>query len=488
MVDQAFAAVENPTDAKVLDPACGAGIFSGPGLQTPRCRTLANGWKAPDTRTIQSILYHQLAGFDISEPALRLAALSLYITAIEINGTQRPPKELKFPRDLHGSVLFNFSGTDSVEHELGSLGPRVDAKLDNSFDLVIGNPPWTRLREEDVQSRPGVRRGKTHKMRSDVLNEQFRLIGSRVLEKRGFPDLAQTYSNPDKDPDLPFLWRAMEWAKSESGIIALAMPARIFARTTGQGHKAWQAVLRTISISGLLNGSDLRKSAVWDSMDLPFCLLFARNRRPTEDHEFYFSTPVKEPEQNQLARFRVDYESVRPIATRRVLSQPWILKALSLGTWRDVAITEQILNSFPRTVGDYWRSWDPQEVRTGQGYNLAPGLKQVPAAFLGSLSDFELPAESGFAIRFDQLRTFAENHGRSSAHMPRREALFQPPWSFFARLPAIGATAHVPIVHRSRWRFPRVISVIPAPAIPMLRCWLLSFTCSRIPRFSLIFA
>ena len=61
--------------------------------------------KRPDTETIQSILYNQLCGFDVSESALRLAALSLYITAIELNGTPRPPKSLKIPETASGGSV-----------------------------------------------------------------------------------------------------------------------------------------------------------------------------------------------------------------------------------------------------------------------------------------------------------------------------------------------------------------------------------------------
>lgn len=421
MVDQAFAAAENPAFARVLDPACGAGIFLVLALR----RLVAERWRAdgkrPDTKLIQSLLYHQLRGFDIGESALRLAALSLYITAIEVNAAPRPPKALKFPRNLRGSVLHNFGDT-----ELGSLGPRVPEAFDNSFDLVIGNPPWTRLREATRQRVLNAGRAKAAPLDgSDALNEAFTAIGRRVLAERGLSELAKSYANPDKNPDLPFLWRSLQWAKKETGIIALAMPARLFGRTTGQGQEAWQAVLRSVSINGLVNGSDLRKSAVWDSMDLPFCLLFARNRLPKEDHRFYYSSPTKEPGPNRLARFRIDYESIRPIRAERLRAQPWILKALSLGTWRDVAILEQILESQPQSLGDDWKSWDPKEERMGKGYVLSINLQQEPMGFLGPLPDFE--PTGGFAVDFDRLPTFAERHGRTSAHRPRRERLYQPP-------------------------------------------------------------
>ena len=82
LVDDAFEGVTEKRDARILDPSCGAGIF----LVLAFRKLVAARWehddKRPDTRTIQSILYNQLCGFDVSESALRLAALSLYITAI----------------------------------------------------------------------------------------------------------------------------------------------------------------------------------------------------------------------------------------------------------------------------------------------------------------------------------------------------------------------------------------------------------------------
>lgn len=104
LVDDAFEGVSNKKDAQILDPSCGAGIF----LVLAFRKLVAARWehdgKRPDTKTIQSILYKQLCGFDVSEPALRLAALSLYITAIELNDSPRPPKGLKFPKPLQGVV------------------------------------------------------------------------------------------------------------------------------------------------------------------------------------------------------------------------------------------------------------------------------------------------------------------------------------------------------------------------------------------------
>jgi len=446
MVDQTFAAAKDPSRAKVLDPACGAGIF----LVLAFRRLVRERWRAdekrPDTRTIQSILYGQIRGFDVSESALRLAALALYITAIEVNGTQRPPRALKFPKDLRGDVLFYF-GEESEplamnekprtksSFTLGSLDPRIATGFNGVFDIVIGNPPWTRLREEEPQNTAERVTAKgASRAATDAMNEEFTQIGRRVLRERGLAELADNYWNPDKNPDLPFVWRATEWARKNDGIIAFALPARIFGRTTGKGYYAWHAVLRSIALTGLINGADLRKTAVWEAIDMPFCLLFARNTVPPEGHRFYYASLLYEPSQNRHARFRIDYDASQAVSIERVEKEPWVLKALSLGTWRDVEVIETVRRSFPQTLAEFWGAWNPAKDKTGQGYNRSPELLQKQADFLGQLLDFEPPLD-GFPIQFDELKTYLEKYGRATAYRPKEEALFQSPLVIIPKAP-----------------------------------------------------
>jgi hypothetical protein len=429
MVEEAFAATKDKAGAKVLDSSCGAGIF----LVLAFRRLVRERWlqdnERPKTAVIQNILYKQVRGFDISESALRLAALGLYITAIELNASPRPPQSLKFPHNLRGEVLYRFGGDEAdgkqaVAFQLGSLGPEVPLDFEKTFDIVIGNPPWTRLRD-DKSDDDGPADKSSGKSSTDALNKEFTAIGRRVLEARGLHDWAKRYQNPDKNPDLPFLWRAMEWAK-EGGIIALSMPARLFGRTTGKGVEAWCAVLRSVELTGLINGADLRKTPVWDGIDMPFCVFFARNVKPGPEHRFHYAAPSYEPELNGGGRFRIDYETAQPISTARVEKQPWLLKTLSLGTWLDVDVMENLIGSFPETLRKQWLAWNPKGDKTGQGYNLSDNVVMSPVGFLSEMLVFEKPAE-GFAIDYSKLITFKQRYQRFAVNRPRQEALYQPP-------------------------------------------------------------
>ncbi len=429
MVEQAFDAAKNRASTRVLDSSCGAGIF----LVLAFRRLVREHWVAhnerPKTAVIQSILYNQLRGFDISESALRLAALALYITTIELNGSPRPPQALRFPRNLRGEVLYRFGADESeaTTFPLGSLGPEVPQHFDNAFDIVIGNPPWTRLRDskDDLDNDDDDK----SKSPTDELNRVFSAIGQRVLASRGLKDIAAGYQNPDKNPDLPFLWRAMEWAK-KGAVIALAMPARLFGRTSGRGFEAWRAVLNSVEVTGLINGADLRWSAVWQDVKIPFCLVFARNTRPGADHRFYYAAPINEPELNGSGRFRIDYEAAQPLSVERVEKQPWILKTLAFGTWLDVEIMEALSSARIQTLKGFWAAWDRRGVKTGKGYDHSPQLKQKFVDFLADLPVFAPHSQTLLGVA--QPETYGEkfgknSNGQSSAYWPKTRDLFQPP-------------------------------------------------------------
>lgn len=432
LVDEALAGLDEPQHAVVLDPACGAGVF----LVLAFRQLLRLHWqktgRRPGTQLIHRVLYNQLRGFDVSESALRLAALALYITSIELNGTTRPPKSLKFPNALKDQVLFNFGRADHDERRhgfvLGSLAPDVPESFDGQFDVVIGNPPWTRLRAKvSPQSDARERR-----RRNASINRQFSAITRRALGKREVSDIdARTYANPDNNPDLPFLWRSTEWAKP-GAVIAMALPGRIILKQTQAGRLAREALMRGVTVTGIVNGSDLEKTAVWPDMDLPFMLLFARNATPPPRHQFSFLTPLRESGLCQRSQFRLDYGSAHVVAADSVIAKPWLLKSLGLGSILDVEVINKISDRAFPTVSEVWAN-----LVSGEGYNISPAMPQVSANHLLNLPDFKRPSR-GFHVPAGSLVPWRLRHGRSTAQRPRSAALYDPPLVILPQTPRAG--------------------------------------------------
>lgn len=115
---------------KVLDPACGSGVFL-----VESFKRLVSEYKRDNVKLsavkLKKILEDNIFGVDINKEALKIACFSLYIALLDY----MEPKDIvennfKFP-NLIGKNLFpnDFFDTDAVFNGL-------------KFDVIVGNPPW----------------------------------------------------------------------------------------------------------------------------------------------------------------------------------------------------------------------------------------------------------------------------------------------------------------------------------------------------------
>jgi hypothetical protein len=404
LVDDAFDGLRGAGKARVLDPACGAGVF----LVLAFRRLYGERWKAtgerPERPAIREILNKQLRGFDISESALRLAALSLYLTAIELDPKPTPPAALRF-KNLRGRVLFYCRGEkDALK---GPVAGSLDAKMlkghAGKYQLVIGNPPWTSLEKSQKE-----------------LANTFHAIGREVLAERKLTELSKGFENPDSVPDLPFIWRSMQWAEP-GGRIAFVLPARLLFKQGDIGQKAREAIFRAVAVTGMLNCSNLSDTNVWPGMQQPFLLFFARNRVPRADHSLRWITVHPDRALNDRGEMRVDSKSIEEVSVEQTFEEPWLWKALALGTAIDVEVVRKVKEGGGVPLQKYWE--EDLGLRFGTGYQIKPRQKQADARHLRGLPDVCDPKQFRFHVRPRELHTFQ----RPTACFPRERGLYKQP-------------------------------------------------------------
>ena len=397
--------------AKVLDPAAGAGVF----LLTAFRELVAIEWQQtgirPSTKKLRQILHDQIAGFDVNEAALRFASLGLYLIAIELDPNPQPVDKLAFS-NLRGNVLHLLDD----ETGLGSLGLLVDDIHKNRYDLVIGNPPWSRGTK--LKNWPNVKQ-----------------LVSKIAKEKGID--GKPLLLPNKVLDLPIVWRAMEWAKPE-GQIAFALHGRLLFQQGDGMPGARQAIFDALDVTGIVNGSELRDTKVWPKIKAPFCLLFARNRRPTPGSAYRFVTSHYESSLNNSGRMRIDTLNADLISNPQLRETPELFKILSCGSRADLAILKRLRQNEYPTFEEYWHREIGQSksgglLGGGNGYQnlrkssrirkVGDGKRGVSACYLHGLPDLEIGALSEILIDALRLPTF--KHDR--IHDPRQKEIFYGP-------------------------------------------------------------
>ena len=250
-------------------------------------------------------------------------------------------------------VLYKFGNSEAGARtkDLGSLGDDVGFEHNGAYDLVIGNPPWATSTKLSNWS---------------ALEERI----SRLARRR-IGDENVRAPIPNEVLDLPFVWRAMEWARP-GGQIAFALHARLLFQRGETMPDARIALFGALDVTGIVNGTELRRTKVWPEITAPFCLLFARNVVPSVGAGFRFTSPHLEGPLNQTGAWRIDAANAEIVSSQEVRARPELLKILFRGTRLDLELYDRIsAKEFP-TLDNYWRTcfgvYHGQAKYTGNGY------------------------------------------------------------------------------------------------------------------------
>ena len=123
-------------DIKILDPACGSGIFLVKAFQR-----LIHRWEQAHAKTIQpsdlkNLLENNLFGVDVDAQAVRVASFSLYLTMLDkVEPQYYWENEFRFPRLRERQLI----AADFFQEDKEGFRSVQDA---GQYDLVLGNAPW----------------------------------------------------------------------------------------------------------------------------------------------------------------------------------------------------------------------------------------------------------------------------------------------------------------------------------------------------------
>jgi hypothetical protein len=388
-------------EERVLDLTCGSGVFLVEAFR--RLVHLRVGSAKPSRDLIRSTLYDQVFGVDISEAAIRVAAFSLYLAALELDSEPQPPEALKF-KPLIGRTLFvgdarNVETTPQGAALLDAKGKR------KCFDVIVGNPPWS------FKGRTGT----AERRRKDA--------------SRGPPQ--------PRGEGLDFVLRALEFAHGETrfGMVLSAMP---FFSGSKTGAEASRHVVQQLSPVTLVNLSRLR-SWLFPAARMPAVVLFARHRPQRADQMTVVQVPWS-PAGAKTHTFEIAPSDIIKISVADWERQPVRLKTAAFGRRRDLMLLDA-LTSTHKPLG---------ERLSKLGVKLRDGL------ILGKPENRTRDASEMRGLEFlqvDDLRRFCVPAGLSrfdedKAQWPRTRDRYQAPILLIKEMLTGGARPLVAVADR----------------------------------------
>ena len=359
----------------VLDLTCGSGVFLVEALR--RLVHLRTGNGRPSRATIRKTLYDQVYGVDISEAALRIAAFSLYLAALELDPDPRPPEALRF-QPLRGRTLLVGDARTIEQTVVGRqvLGQEAGLKR---FDVIVGNPPWSYTGKAGTVAR--------------------RTAGSRA---------------PLRGQSLDFIARARDFAhdKTRFGMILSATP---FFGKSASSTRAVRDTLDALTPVTLINLSEL-SAWLFPKADMPAIALLARHRDQAADHMTLVQARWSEAgeKSHTIAIAPSDITTLPVTSWKR---NAGLLKAALVGCRPDLLLLDELCDKH-----------QPLEARLAAvGTQLKTGLifgdRGRDAAFLKGLPFVDKKTVGPFSLPIDDLPEF----DRDRAERPRPRGIYRAP-------------------------------------------------------------
>lgn len=247
----------NTTDSscKVLDPACGSGIFLVETL-----RRIIDHYKTHATpevlqgeafqNTLRKLAKDNIFGIDSDESAVQVAAFSIYLTLLDYQQ----------PADISTFRFPNLLGSNLICRDAFAEAPFTGIK----FDFILGNPPWNRGRIERDEDGNEI-----EAEYEKYVNQRARSEGKEKII--GNKEIAQA-----------FMVRTLDFMDNDTHT-ALVLTSKVLYNSQSTHFRSY--LLNNVHLDSVLELSSVRKEVFSQSSDpsiAPACVLFYQ-KKPADD-------------------------------------------------------------------------------------------------------------------------------------------------------------------------------------------------------------
>lgn len=330
-VEKYFKENQNNKGCKVLDPACGSGIFLVEALR----RIIEHNNITPETKDFKNILKSlaedNIFGIDQDEEAVNVAIFSIYLALLDYVKDPKDIETFKFPNLKQNGNFFDkdFFDENAVYNAHFS---------DIEFDFIIGNPPWKRGASNDESFMQYIKKRaiKERKQKESVNNDNKAVINISNNE------IAQA-----------FLLRTSDFS-SEKTKCALIVTSKTLYNLKAKTFRLY--FLQNYFIDNVLELAPVRREVFDKSNDkaiAPAAILFFRysHSKNTEPNELVHLCLKPNRLFSLLKIFVFQGTDIKKVVQKRLIDNDWLWKVLVYGSYLDFNLLTRIKQSY-KTIAD----------------------------------------------------------------------------------------------------------------------------------------
>ncbi|MGN0186864.1 MAG: class I SAM-dependent DNA methyltransferase [Paludibacteraceae bacterium] len=303
----------NEYNCKVLDPACGSGIFLVESLRR-MIEKYISMHQITSTNTLEfkealkQIVKDNIFGIDKDYSAIQVAIFSVYLTLLDYQS----------PADIGNFKFPNLIGTNFICSDVFDVCNdklRIFEERKYEFDFVIGNPPW---------KRGGVEK-KSH--------------CEKYLETKG-------YLNKLRNRELAqaFVFRSLDFTCSKTQC-ALVLVSKILYNIGGKEFRSY--LLDNVFINQVFELAPVRKEVFNRSNDpaiAPPCILFYQNAEGKATDDNIITHMALKPSRffSLFKIFSLSRCDIQRVQQDRLKQYDWLWKVLVYGSYLDFVFVKRI--------------------------------------------------------------------------------------------------------------------------------------------------
>jgi SAM-dependent methyltransferase len=369
-LDEAMPQTAELSEARVLDPACGSGLFLARAYERLLDHHEESTGRALSAAEMAEVLANQIFGCDLMDDALRVAALSCYLVLLDRLGDEGSEDGWRFPKlvgtNLRQGDFFNVAGS-----------------FEGTFEVIASNPPWKRAAEAAQRYLASTDRP-----------------GGSILT------LAQA-----------FFWISLDYL-AEGGCMALLMPARSLYNQRSSERAFQVEALSKTNLDLIVDFSAFRRNLFSDAI-APCALYVVRGATDGARDYVTFAAPKPGPVSLATGRIAIDADQITRIPRRLLRARPDLLRRLVFGDMRDVQLVDRLTLDAPtvdslrhRAGGGNWTIGVGYQAKGGD-HNDLPLLREIPSIGTGDIRPFTV--ETSLPVTYEWF------------HRPRNPALYRGP-------------------------------------------------------------